>query len=198
MPELDPLLLSRIQFAFTSINHFFFVPVTIGLALLTALLQTWWYRNKNPDLLRLTRMPAELLSIDAFAALVVFAVGGLRVKAAKPAKKKTAKSATFRQEDIAQKVGRSRAAVAKVAAERLRGVVEQHAFPHVGVFSRTAATRPWMAYSWAHEVLLSRAYAWFGLMGLATFGVLLTGAVAAVFFWRLYRISGRFWVCFEM
>lgn len=77
-------------------------------------------------------------------------------------------------------------------------IVEQHAFPHVGVFSRTAATRPWMAYSWAHEVLLSRAYAWFGLMGLASFGVLLTGAVAAVFFWRLYRISGRFWVAWGL
>ena len=31
----------------TSINHFFFVPVTIGLAFLTALLQTAWYRNKQ-------------------------------------------------------------------------------------------------------------------------------------------------------
>ena len=29
--------LARIQFAFTSINHFFFVPVTIGLAFLTVL-----------------------------------------------------------------------------------------------------------------------------------------------------------------
>ena len=32
--------LARLQFAFTSVNHFFFVPVTIGLAFLTALLQT--------------------------------------------------------------------------------------------------------------------------------------------------------------
>ena len=32
--------LARIQFAFTSINHFFLVPVTIGLAFLTALLET--------------------------------------------------------------------------------------------------------------------------------------------------------------
>ena len=39
--------LARIQFAFTSINHFFFVPVTIGLAFLTALLQTAWYRNEQ-------------------------------------------------------------------------------------------------------------------------------------------------------
>jgi len=29
-----------VQFASTSIYHFFFVPVTIGLALVTALLQT--------------------------------------------------------------------------------------------------------------------------------------------------------------
>ena len=38
--------LARVQFAFTSINHFFFVPITIGLAFLTALLQTAWYRSK--------------------------------------------------------------------------------------------------------------------------------------------------------
>src|SRR5215469_8825697 len=41
--------LARIQFAFTSVNHFFFVPVTIGLAFLTALLQTAWYRTKQDD-----------------------------------------------------------------------------------------------------------------------------------------------------
>src|SRR5882672_7224810 len=35
--------LARFQFAWTSVNHFFFVPVTIGLALLTALLQTWFF-----------------------------------------------------------------------------------------------------------------------------------------------------------
>ena len=35
MANLD---LARSQFAFTSINHFLFVPATIGLAFLTALL----------------------------------------------------------------------------------------------------------------------------------------------------------------
>jgi cytochrome bd ubiquinol oxidase subunit I len=38
--------LARIQFAFVTINYFFFVPVTIGLGFLTALLQTAWYRTK--------------------------------------------------------------------------------------------------------------------------------------------------------
>ena len=37
--------LARWQFAFTTINHFLFVPVTIGLAFLTALLQTAWHRS---------------------------------------------------------------------------------------------------------------------------------------------------------
>ena len=40
--------LARWQFATTSIYHFLFVPVTIGLAFLVALLQTSWYRNDNP------------------------------------------------------------------------------------------------------------------------------------------------------
>jgi cytochrome d ubiquinol oxidase subunit I len=56
--------LARLQFAFTSINHFFFVPITIGLAFLTALLQTAWYRNGRTDYLRLTRFFGTLLVIN--------------------------------------------------------------------------------------------------------------------------------------
>jgi cytochrome bd ubiquinol oxidase subunit I len=56
--------LARLQFAFTSINHFFFVPVTIGLAFLTALLQTAWYRNGRTGYLRLTRFFGTLLVIN--------------------------------------------------------------------------------------------------------------------------------------
>lgn len=72
-------------------------------------------------------------------------------------------------------------------------VVQHHAVPHVGIFSRTAANYPWVAYSWGYEVLLSWAYAWFGLVGFALFGVLLTTAVAFVLFWMLYRLCGKFW-----
>jgi cytochrome bd ubiquinol oxidase subunit I len=56
--------LARIQFAFTSINHFFFVPITIGLAFLTALLETAWYRTKLEEYLRLTRFFGTLLVIN--------------------------------------------------------------------------------------------------------------------------------------
>ena len=62
--------LARWQFAFTSINHFFFVPVTIGLAFLTALLQTAWYRNKRDEYLRLTRFFGTLLVINVAIGVV--------------------------------------------------------------------------------------------------------------------------------
>ena len=73
-------------------------------------------------------------------------------------------------------------------------IVERREFPHVGILSRTGGDRPWIAYSWGYEVLLSRAYAWFGLVGLGIFGVLLTVAVAYAVFWMIRQICGRFWV----
>ena len=66
--------LARIQFAFTSINHFFFVPVTMGLAFLTALLQTAWYRTKIDAYLRLTRFFGTLLVINIAIGVVSLAI----------------------------------------------------------------------------------------------------------------------------
>ena len=62
--------LARWQFALTSINHFLFVPVTIGLAFLTALLQTSWQRSKDPGYLRLTRFFGTLLVINVAVGVV--------------------------------------------------------------------------------------------------------------------------------
>jgi cytochrome bd ubiquinol oxidase subunit I len=62
--------LARWQFAFTSINHFLFVPVTIGLAFLTALLQTAWHRSKRDEYLRLTRFFGTLLVINVAIGVV--------------------------------------------------------------------------------------------------------------------------------
>ena len=67
MSQLD---LARIQFGMTSIYHFFFVPVTIGLAFLTAILQTVWYRNGRADYLRLTRFFGTLLLINVAVGVV--------------------------------------------------------------------------------------------------------------------------------
>jgi cytochrome bd-type quinol oxidase subunit 1 len=62
--------LSRLQFATTSIYHFLFVPVTIGLAFLTAILQTLWYRKGHPEHLRLTRLFGTLLVINVAVGVV--------------------------------------------------------------------------------------------------------------------------------
>ncbi len=62
--------LARWQFAFTSVNHFLFVPVTIGLGFLTAILQTAWYRRGNPEYLRLTRFFGVLLVINVAIGVV--------------------------------------------------------------------------------------------------------------------------------
>src|ERR1700728_1802041 len=62
--------LARWQFAFVTINHFFFVPITIGLAVLTALLQTAWCRGRNPEYLRLTRFFGTLLVINVAIGVV--------------------------------------------------------------------------------------------------------------------------------
>jgi hypothetical protein len=72
-------------------------------------------------------------------------------------------------------------------------IVQHHSVPHTGILSRTAANRPWVAYSWGYEVLLSRAHAWFGLTGVGMSGVVLTLAVAYAVYRMLYRISGQFW-----
>ncbi len=62
--------LARWQFATTSIYHFLFVPVTIGLAFLIAILQTIWYRSGNPEHRRLTRFFGVLLLINVVVGVV--------------------------------------------------------------------------------------------------------------------------------
>jgi cytochrome bd ubiquinol oxidase subunit I len=56
--------LARIQFATTALYHFLFVPLTLGLAPLVALMQTLWHRSGDPSWLRLTRFFGTLLLIN--------------------------------------------------------------------------------------------------------------------------------------
>jgi cytochrome d ubiquinol oxidase subunit I len=55
---------SRFQFATTSIYHFLFVPLTLGLAPLVAIMQTLWHRTHDDAWLRLTRFFGTLLLIN--------------------------------------------------------------------------------------------------------------------------------------
>lgn len=72
-------------------------------------------------------------------------------------------------------------------------IIQNSALPHTGILSRTAVARPWVAYSWGYEVLLSIAYSWFGLVGIGMVGTALTVGVAFCVYWMLRRLSGRFW-----
>jgi len=65
---VDALILSRLQFAVTTYFHFLFVPLTLGLSLLVAILETCYVRTKDDDWRKATRFFGKLFLIN-------FAVG---------------------------------------------------------------------------------------------------------------------------
>jgi cytochrome d ubiquinol oxidase subunit I len=56
--------LARAQFATTTLYHFLFVPLTLGLGPIVAVMQTIWYRTGNEAWLRLTRFFGTLFLIN--------------------------------------------------------------------------------------------------------------------------------------
>lgn len=67
---MDALDLARWQFAITTVYHFFFVPVTIGLSALVAVFHTAWIRKRNPETLRLAKFYGKLFTINFALGLV--------------------------------------------------------------------------------------------------------------------------------
>lgn len=65
---MDLLLLSRLQFAATTIFHFFFVPITIGMVFLVAIFETMYVRTGDEHYKRITKFFGHLFLIN-------FAVG---------------------------------------------------------------------------------------------------------------------------
>ncbi|CAB4746136.1 MAG: cytochrome ubiquinol oxidase subunit I [Actinobacteria bacterium] len=61
---MNSLDLARWQFAITTVYHFLFVPITIGLAFLVAGLQTAWYRTAKLHYLRATKFFGRLFLIN--------------------------------------------------------------------------------------------------------------------------------------
>jgi cytochrome d ubiquinol oxidase subunit I len=61
---VDALDLARWQFGITTVYHFLFVPLTIGLSFLVAGLQTVWVRTGDVSYLRLTKFFGELFLIN--------------------------------------------------------------------------------------------------------------------------------------
>jgi cytochrome d ubiquinol oxidase subunit I len=56
--------LARWQFGVTTIYHFLFVPLTIGLSVLVAGMQTAWYRTNNPRWRALTKFYGKLFLLN--------------------------------------------------------------------------------------------------------------------------------------
>ena len=52
---MDALDLARWQFGITTVYHFIFVPLTLGLAPLVAVMQTMWVTTGREHWLQLTR-----------------------------------------------------------------------------------------------------------------------------------------------
>jgi len=61
---MDSLLIARWQFAITTVYHFFFVPLTLGLSILVAIMQTIWVRTGNETYRRMTRFWGKLFLIN--------------------------------------------------------------------------------------------------------------------------------------
>jgi cytochrome d ubiquinol oxidase subunit I len=56
--------LARMQFAATTIYHFFFVPLTLGLSILVALMQTAYYRTGDEDYKSMAKFWGKLFVIN--------------------------------------------------------------------------------------------------------------------------------------
>jgi cytochrome d ubiquinol oxidase subunit I len=61
---MEVLDLARWQFGITTVYHFFFVPLTIGLSVLVATMQTVWWRTGDERWLRLTKFFGKLFLIN--------------------------------------------------------------------------------------------------------------------------------------
>ncbi|CAM3192086.1 Cytochrome bd ubiquinol oxidase subunit 1 [Arthrobacter ulcerisalmonis] len=61
---MDALEIARWQFGITTVYHFMMVPLTIGLGLVVAVIQTAWHRTGKPEYLRMTKFWGKLFLIN--------------------------------------------------------------------------------------------------------------------------------------
>lgn len=61
---MDALTLARWQFAITTVYHFFFVPVTLGLSIAVAIMQTAYYRTGKDVYRKMTKFWGKLFLIN--------------------------------------------------------------------------------------------------------------------------------------
>ncbi len=61
---MDVASISRLQFAVTSMFHFIFVPLTLGLSILTAYMETRWVKTGDEVYLKMTKFWGKLFLIN--------------------------------------------------------------------------------------------------------------------------------------
>ncbi len=62
--ELDPVMLSRMQFGLTAMYHFLFVPLTIGLSILLAMMESVYVMTGRPIWKEMTQFWGKLFGIN--------------------------------------------------------------------------------------------------------------------------------------
>ncbi len=67
---MDVLLLSRLQFGMAAFFHFLFVPLTLGMSLLVAVMETYYVRTGDPDYKRMARFWGRIFIINFAIGLV--------------------------------------------------------------------------------------------------------------------------------
>ncbi len=61
---MDPLILARLQFAITTVYHFFFVPLTLGLSVLVAIMETIYVRTGQDVYKQMAKFWGKLFLIN--------------------------------------------------------------------------------------------------------------------------------------
>src|SRR5215210_6738871 len=61
---MDPITLSRLQFALTTIYHWLFVPLTLGLGWFVAFMQTRYYQTKDETWRKMSKFWGKLFLIN--------------------------------------------------------------------------------------------------------------------------------------
>jgi len=61
---MEEVLLARWQFGITTVYHWLFVPITLGITWMVAIMQTAWFRTKKPEYLRMTKFWGKLMLIN--------------------------------------------------------------------------------------------------------------------------------------
>ena len=72
---MEEVLLARWQFGITTVYHWLFVPITLGITWMVAIMETAWVRTKKPEYLRMTMFWGKLMLINLAVFLFQFALG---------------------------------------------------------------------------------------------------------------------------